>query len=186
MLSSIITNNKKLLQALSLSLALISLLFPLMVLGAYHLVFQNRIYPYVSVTGVDLSGLTINKATEKINKKVAQEQKEEIVFEFKDKSWIFKLSDFNLVYQPEETIKQAYALGKQENLFKNLQTKWQLWQEKKDLPVTIVFEEDLFEKKVATISALLNKPAIPPQIKINQTQVSVEQGLSGQEINEGK
>lgn len=186
MLSSIITNKKKLLQALSLSLALIFLLSPLMVLGAYHLVFQNKIYPHVSVTGIDLSGLTINRAAEKISKKVTQEQKPELAFEFKDKSWVFKLSDFNLVYQPEETINQAYALGRKDNPFKNLQTKWQLWREKKDLPVSISFEEDLFEEKTATIWALLNKPAIPPQIKINQAQVSVEKGLSGQEINQEK
>jgi len=186
MLSSIITNKKKLLQALSLGLALIFLLSPLMVLGAYHLVFQNKIYPHISVTGIDLSSLTINRAEEKISKKVSQEQKPELAFEFKDKSWVFKLSDFNLVYQPEETINQAYTLGRKDGPFKNLQTKWQLWREKKDLPISISFEEDLFEEKVATISALLNKPAIPPQIKINQAQVLVEKGLSGQEINQEK
>lgn len=186
MFSFIITNKRKLLQAGLLTFVLTFLLSCLMVFGIYHLVFQNKIYPYVLITGIRVSGLTQKEALEKIQKKINQEKQDTLIFQFQDKNWSFNLADFAFTYQSVATIKKSYALGRTDNPFKNLQSKWQLWKNPQDLPLEIAFDKNQFGEKTATLSALLDKPAIPPQIKIAQGQILVEKGLPGQALNQEK
>lgn len=182
MLSFIITNKRKLLQAGLLAFSLIFLLSPLVVFGAYHLVFRNKIYPYVKIASKPVSGLTLKEAQARIAKKIAQEQKEEITFEFEDKSWILKLKELRFFYKPEETVEKSFLLGRDASFLENLEARWQLWRHSKNLPLQLSFNQLLFEEKVATLSGLLDKPAIPPQIKISQNQVIVEKGVPGRQL----
>lgn len=181
-----ITNKKKLLQALLYTSIIISLLTPIVIISVHELVFQKRIYPFIKINDLNVSGLLPEKAEKELEKKIRQKEKPAATFSFQDKAWSFLLADFGLSFQPEETIKKAYNFGRGKNILNNLKEKWQLWQKPLQIDLMITFDEEIFKEKVSTMTAVLDKPAVPPQIKLAQGVILMEKGVAGEEINKEK
>lgn len=89
-------------------------LFVVLVFGL-ALVFNTKFYPQTKVAGVEVSSLSPQEAFEKIQAKVIDYQKQEILVACGEKKTKVKVSDFKVDFKVEETLSQLFNLGHPKN-----------------------------------------------------------------------
>lgn len=107
-------------------------------------------------------------------------------FNFEDKSWQIDLENLDLKYLPEETVQRAYLVGRSGNLKNDFLAKWAAWNKKINLGLSFKIDQLELNKHIATISAQIEKPTIPPTIKIVNNKVEIQPGEAGKKLNKPK
>jgi hypothetical protein len=102
--------------------ALISgiVLFFILIIGwtlGYQLLYAGRIFPGVSVAGVDLSGLTPSDAAGKLNQALSYPINGKILFRDGEKAWVVTPAELGMVFDPSASAMTAYGLGRSGGLF---------------------------------------------------------------------
>src|SRR5215203_3333307 len=86
------------------------------VLG-YQLLYAGRIFPGVSVAGVDLSGMSPSDAAVKLNQALSFSTTGKILFRDGEKAWIASPAELGMVFDPSSSAVTAYKLGRSGGLF---------------------------------------------------------------------
>ena len=160
------------------------LLLILLVFSTYHLAYQNKIYPGISILGLNLSNQTQAQAIAELTNYLNKKDFRQIEIKYDNQSWLISFESIKFQPQIETTIKKAYSLGRQGPLIKDLQIKWQVWQQGLDLPVSYSFSENSLRDQIATVSAEIYIPTVEPQIMVSGQGVGIEPGKPGQEVNQ--
>src|SRR5580765_564699 len=66
----------------------------------YQLLYAGRIFPGVSVAGVDLSGLTRDQAALKLNQTLSYPISGKILFKDGEKAWVAATAELGMVFDP--------------------------------------------------------------------------------------
>ncbi|HET9908041.1 MAG TPA: hypothetical protein VFQ23_15425, partial [Anaerolineales bacterium] len=80
------------------------------VLG-YQLIYAGRIFPGVSVAGVDLSGMTPSDAALKLNQSLSYPINGKILFRHGEQVWVATPAQLGMVFDPSSSAVTAYELG---------------------------------------------------------------------------
>ncbi len=152
---------------------------------AFELVFWQKIYLGVKVAGWDLSGLNQVQAEELISQKLAA-IKPEICFKTNEENWCLLGEKINLKFFPQQTVKQAFQVGRQGNFWSNLTTKTKLLKQEANLPLIFDFDQSLLMAQLATPTAGFNQPIIPPLIELEGQAVKITPPKQGQQINKNQ
>lgn len=101
---------------------LLSLFFSFsLVFFLYHLIFAHRIIPGIAVFGVgSLSGLSQTEALAKVSNQVSHLQEKEINFDFNDTKTTLTAQGLGIEFDPVETVRQAYNVGRSGDLAADL------------------------------------------------------------------
>lgn len=171
-------------------------LTPAIIIITYHIVFAKKIYPYVAVNNINLAGKSKNEALEIINNQISHPKDGQplaenikykpLKFKFDDKTWEINPKDLDLKYLPEETFEKAYLVGRSGNFKNNLLAKWTIWKKKVSLGLEFEIDGMGLNEQIASISAQIEKPAIPPTIKIINQKVEIQPGVEGKQLNKPK
>ena len=86
----------------------------------YQLAFAGRIFPGVSVAGVDVSGLSPNDAALKLSQTLSFPITGKILFRAPDKFWVASPAELGLVFDPSASAIAAYRFGRSGGLFSAL------------------------------------------------------------------
>src|SRR5262245_49795049 len=89
------------------------------VLG-YQLMYAGRIFPGVSVAGVDLSGMTPSDAAVKLGQTLSYPINGRILFRDGEKVWVATPAQLGMVFDPSSSAVTAYNLGRKGGLFSAL------------------------------------------------------------------
>ncbi|MFC1711129.1 VanW family protein [Patescibacteria group bacterium] len=177
------------LQVLGIILVLAILAYPLITILSYHFVYKNKIYPNVSVLENDLSAKTKNQALILLNKQIQSQNFEHIEIKYNQQVWKLNLSDYGFKYLPNQTINKAYDFGRENNLKKDVLNKWKVWKQGIQLDLDFYLNNDLLQTNLATISATIDIPAIPPTIEIvylPEKIISINPDVPGKTVNKTK
>lgn len=161
---------------------LIVLLF--LTTGLYHLAYWNKIFPGISVLGLDLSNQTSTQAQTKLASFLANQNFFQIPIRSENRFWSIELGSIGFQPDLETTIEKAYHLGRQGRFSQDLPVKWQSWRQGIDLKLDYSLNESLLRDQIATISAQVYIPAVEPQIKITTKGIEIEPGQPGQEVDQ--
>lgn len=168
-------------------LAIFLLLIPLDATAAYALVFRQKIYPNVHLAGQNLGGLTSTQAQRYLEGLIDQKQPAALTIRGETQSWLVTTASLGVTYDATASVEKAFAVGRNQNWLHNLQTRWQLTQNQASLPATVTFNRILWQETIATISAQVEQPAIPPTIKVEGSgqarQVVIDNGQTGKQVN---
>jgi vancomycin resistance protein YoaR len=162
--------------------ALFILLLGALVAG-YDVVHAGRIYPGVSIAGVNLSGLTPTEAAQLLSQKLTYPEQGRIVFQQGDKIWIAKPTEIGLFLDPESSALAAYRLGRQGNPITRFSSQFLAWFSGENLPPLLVYDQRVAQRYLETIAAQLNQPTIEASLSINGTDVVVHPGQVGRNVN---
>ena len=77
---------------------------------------SNTIINGVHIHGIDVSGLTIDEAKEKISQTLLDKVNNELVLKLNDSSTSISPSDFNVSFDIDETVSSCYSLGRTGNI----------------------------------------------------------------------
>jgi len=150
------------------------IVFILSSLVAVDKIYDRKFYPSVSVTGVNLGGLTIEQAEKIFKAKIGQLNRNGQVFFYQDKYTVvypvtISPADPDLIYELitfrlDKTLEDAYQIGRDKNFLKNLWQKIKLPFINKNLNINFELKEEEIKKILINNFAEFEKPGQNPKI----------------------
>lgn len=149
----------------------------------YQLVYAGRIFPGVSVAGVDLSGLTPSDAAVKLNQALSFSTTGKILFRDGEKAWMASPAQLGMVFDPSSSALTAYRLGRSGGLFGALSGQIRAGGAGVSVPPVIIFDERVAYKYLTEqISSQINQPMMEATLKVEGTNVITQPGQVGREL----
>ncbi len=146
--------------------------------------WENKIYPGVTVQGVDLGGMTKEEAKNKLVETFETVISNKKVFiAIGDKRYELIYSDISPKYNIEETLEQAYRVGKDGGILKRFIT-IKGNNTKNKIPLSFSYDEEklkTYEKKIQSDVAQTAKDAT---LSINGSSITVNPELEGVTVSE--
>ncbi|OGO22428.1 MAG: hypothetical protein A2Y54_09145 [Chloroflexi bacterium RBG_16_51_16] len=84
---------------------------------SYQLLYAGRIFPGVSVAGVELSGLSPAEAAIKLSQTLSYPNTGKVLFRDGEKIWVAAPTELGMVFDPSTSALTAYQLGRKDGLF---------------------------------------------------------------------
>lgn len=158
----------------------------LLVLSTYHLAYRQKIFPGVSLAQIPVGNLSFSQASKLIQKSLPPSS-QTIEFIASNQKFSISCQEIDLQYQIQESVSQAFNVGRQKNIFNNLQQRFTAWNQGINLPLSYQIDQSLLNQKIASIAAEIYVPPVDPSIEIitsNQTkQAIVNPGQPGKELD---
>jgi vancomycin resistance protein YoaR len=168
--------------AFAIGLLLFALLLPL--LPAYfNNKYAGRIYPGVSVGGIDLSGLRPEQAMTLLAQKMDYPERGRVVFTEGANTWIAKPGDVGLYFDFEPSVQTAYQVGRKGSILSRLSNQYQAWRDGIDLTPWLVYDEAKARDYLKAIITQIEKPVIEASLTMDGINVVVNSGQVGQSVD---
>ena len=148
----------------------------------YQLVYAGRIFPGVSVAGVDLSGMSPSNAAIKLNEALSFSTTGKILFRDGEKAWVASPAELGMVFDPSSSAVTAYKLGRSGGLFGALSGQIRAGGAGVSVPPVIVFDQRIAYNYLTQISTQVNQPLTEASLKIEGTNVVTQSGQVGREL----
>lgn len=170
------------------------LAFPFILLAlipiCFELAYWEKIYPGVTIAQIPMGNKSKREVRAILTTTTGQKRPTQLTFIWDSQSWQINLDELKFTHQPEKTIKKAFDLGRNQDLVQNWQTRYELWRHSQNLGLDYILDQAALEEKIATVSAAVFVPAIPPAIDISpglpgqRATISVNPGKEGQQIEQ--
>ncbi len=141
--------------------------------------YQQRIYPNVSILGVNVGGLQPAEAEATITEHFRAFTDAPVILNFEGRSWRVSGNDLGLVMGVHDSVQQAYKIGRTRDMMSNVQTIWQTLQQSVAVPVVIVVDEAKAQASVARLASIVDAPAHDPKLHMEGTTLVVKDGKPG-------
>ena len=151
------------------------------VLG-YQLMYAGRIFPGVSVAGVDLSGMTPSDAAVKLNQTLSYPINGKILFRYGEKAWVATPAQLGMVFDPSSSAVTAYELGRRGGLFGALAGQIRAGGAGANVPPVIIFDQRVAFQYLSQISSQINQPMTEASLRLEGTNVVTQPGQVGREL----
>jgi vancomycin resistance protein YoaR len=173
---------KQILAALAGGFALFLIIALTWTLG-YQLIYAGRIFPGVSVAGVELSGLTRDEAVLKLSQTLSYSNTGKILFRAADKTWVASPAELGMVFDPSASALAAYEVGRSGGLFGALTGQTRARGLGSDAAPVIIFDQRVAYNYLQNIAAQVDLPVIEASLKLDGTNVLALPGQVGRLIN---
>ena len=162
----------------------ITLFFAIVIIWTlgYQLVYAGRIFPGVSVAGVDLSGMSPSDAAVRLNQALSFSTTGKILFRDGEKAWVAAPAELGMVFDPSTSAVTAYKLGRSGGLFGALSGQIRAGGAGVSVPPVIVFDERVAHHYLTQISTQVNQPLMEASLKLEGTNVVTQPGQVGREL----
>jgi len=151
--------------------------------GGYQLLFSGRIFPGISMAGVDLSSLTLEQASAALSQRLTYPTVGRVVFRDGNQVWVATPAELGMVFDAGSSIQRAYGLGRQDGLFTSLAGQLNAWQGGLDLAPVILFDERVAHGYLQNIAVQINQPIVETDLHLNGTEVVYTPGRTGRLLN---
>ncbi len=161
----------------------------LFVLGAalwvfgYQLWYSGRIFPGVSMAGVDLSGLPVAQASARLEQALTYPQSGKIVLRDGEKVWVATPAELGVGLDAASSAQQAYRLGRSGGLFGSLEDQLQSWQRGVDVSPVLLFDQRVAYAYLQKIAVEIDRPVVEARLEVEGTNVVAEPGQIGRVLN---
>ncbi len=154
-----------------------------LITGGYQLLYAGRVFPGISMAGVDLTNMTPEQATADLSQRLTYPTSGQVVFRDGDRVWVATPAELGMVFDAGTSIQSAYNVGRQGGLFTDLAGQLNAWQGGLDLKPVIVFDERVAHGYLQNIAAQIGQPMIETDLHLNGAEVVYTQGQTGRLIN---
>jgi len=148
----------------------------------YQLIYAGRIFPGISVAGVDLSGLTPADAALKLNQTLSYPVSGKILFRDGEKAWVASPAQLGMVFDPTASAMSAYRLGRSGGLFGALSGQVQARANGAYVQPVIVFDQRVAYQYLGQISQQVDQPMREAGLSLEGTNVVAAPGQIGREL----
>src|SRR5215510_790553 len=151
-----------------------SILFIIIIIAwtlGYQLVYAGRIFPGVSVAGVDLSGLTRDEAAVKLNQTLSYPITGKVLFRAQEKAWVASPAELGMVFDPTSSAGAAYGVGRSGGLFGALSGQIRAKGPGMQVPPVVIFDQRVAVQYLNQIATQVNQPVVEANLSLNGTEV---------------
>ena len=169
--------------AAAVGLAIAILLAVVGFLG-FQMLHINQIYPGVSVGGVELGGMTQSKAAAVLSTELTYTDAGRIVLTDQNNTWAASPGQMGLFLDPQTSAKQAYQIGRSGTLSQRLTDQLNSLRKGYEIAPSFIFDQRLAFQYLSTLASdYINRPVIEPRLSIEGTDVIIQPGQSGRELD---
>ncbi|MGE5464623.1 MAG: VanW family protein, partial [Syntrophothermus sp.] len=151
------------------------------VLG-YQLVYAGRIFPGVSVAGVDVSGMTPTDAAVKLNQALSYPMNGKVMLRYGENTWVASPAELGMVFDPSTSARTAYRLGRSGGLFGALSGQLRAAGMGAKVAPVIIFDQRVASYYLNQLSSQINQPMKDGGLNIQGTNVVATPGQVGREL----
>ena len=148
----------------------------------YQLLYAGRIFPGVTVAGVDLSGLKPPDAAVKLSQALSYPISGKVLFRDGEKAWVASPAELGMVFDPTASAMTAYRTGRRGGLFGALSGQIQAAGSGVQIPPVIVFDQRVAYHYLDQIGTQINQPVKEASLILNGTDVVAQAGQVGREL----
>ena len=150
----------------------------------FQLLYAGRIFPGVSVAGVDVSGLSRDEAAVKLQQTLSYPITGKILFRDAnaEKAWVASPAELGMVFDPSASAGAAYRVGRSSGLFGALSGQIRAGGSGVQVPPVIVFDQRVAFRYLSQIATQVNQPMTEASLSLNGTEVVAQPGQVGREL----
>lgn len=150
---------------------------------SYQLIYAGRIFPGISVAGVDLSGLSRNDAVLKLSQTLSYSNTGKILFRAAEKTWVASPADLGMVFDPSASAIAAYQVGRSGGLFGALGGQVIARGFGSDVAPVIIFDQRVAYNYLQNVAVQVDQPVVEASLRLDGTNVVALPGQVGRLIN---
>ncbi|MBI5824779.1 MAG: VanW family protein [Chloroflexi bacterium] len=173
---------KQTLVALAAGFVIFSAIVIMWTLG-YQLAFAGRIFPGVSVAGVDLSGLAPDDAALKLSQTLSYPITGKVLFRDADKIWLASPVELGMVFDPSASAFAAYDFGRKGGLFAALSGQVSARGLGADVAPVVIFDQRVAYAYLQNIGGQVNQSVVEASLGVEGTNVVSQPGQLGRALN---
>ncbi len=148
-----------------------------------QLLYAGRIFPGVSVAGVDVSGMSPDEAALKLNQTLSYPITGKVVFRDGDKLWVASPVQLGMVFDPSASARAAFRVGRGGGPFSALVGQVQARGSGVDVGPVIIFDQRLAYTFLQSIAAETDQPVKEAGLTVQGTDVVATPGQTGRTLN---
>jgi vancomycin resistance protein YoaR len=148
----------------------------------YQLLYAGRIFPGVTVAGVDLSGMKPSDAAVKLSQALSYPINGKILFRDGEKAWVASPAELGMVFDPSASARTAYRLGRSGGLFGALSGQVRAAGVGVQVAPVIIFDQRLAYYYLNQIASQINQPMAEASLALNGTEIVAQPGQVGREL----
>ncbi len=162
---------------------LVPILAVLLLIARFEWQYRDRIYPGIQALGLDLSGLTPEKAKAELQVAAAQYDLPPLAIRYGDQVWPLQTAELGVQVDVNEVVAASFARGRNQDPLTNLQVQWQtFWQGVQQTP-RLSAKPGAVTAAVAARTVPLNRPATEPRLTLSDLQVVISASRPGQVVD---
>jgi len=172
----------QILWSIPISLALFGLAV-VIALIAFEVVYADRVYPGIYVLDENLSGLSMNEASQRLSEALPYTYEGKVTLAYEDKVWEARPIDLGYLVDPTFSAQQAYDAGRRGWLTANMAEKVRAWFSGLQLSPVVYYDERIAQVFLQSIAAEINQPVQEASLALENAQVVVKNGQIGKEVD---
>lgn len=149
----------------------------------FQLMYAGRIFPGVSVAGVDLSGLTPSDAALKLNQALSYPYTGKIVLRDGIRVWVVTPAQMGMAFDASSTAQVAYRLGRSDGLFTSLDGQLRARSSGVEVSPVILFDQRVAHQYLQALSVEINQPLMEASLKVEGTEILAIPGQMGRALD---
>ncbi|HLE50644.1 MAG TPA: VanW family protein [Anaerolineales bacterium] len=149
----------------------------------FNMYYAGRVYPGVTVAGVDLSGLRPEEAATVIEARLDYPARGRILLRDGENMWLATPNQVGFYLDPQATALSAYRLGRGGNPLARLLAQFESWYLGASLPPLYVFDERAAQNFLTGIAAQNDIPTVDASLTVEGTNVVVRPGQVGRTVD---
>ena len=151
--------------------------------AGFQLVYMGRIFPGVSMSGLDLGGLTTVEAAEKISANVSFPLSGNIIIQYGDRNWHANPAELGLFMDLQGSAENAFRLGRSGSLAQRLAEQVGALYYQRSASLDLIQDERITYGFINKIAMDIDDPAREATITVQGTDVIVTDGHVGRKVD---
>lgn len=139
----------------------------------------RRIYPNISVRGVEVGGLTIEQARRAIEQAYSEFLYSPVEIHYADKVWRPSAEELGVSLLADQALAEAFALGREDTRANNFRRAAAVWQQGFDLPLGVAVDQTAMQRYLLSIAAEVERPPADADLRLEGARVVVSPEVWG-------
>jgi len=149
----------------------------------YQLLYAGRIFPGISVAGVDLSGLRPDAAAVRLSQTLSYPISGKVLLRDGDHVWAASPAQLGMVFDASTSAENAYGIGRSGGLFAALAGQVRGGGFGFDIAPVIIFDQRVAFQYLQGLAAQIDQPVVEAGLQIEGANVSVRPAQEGRTLN---
>jgi vancomycin resistance protein YoaR len=164
--------------ALAVGIALFLMLMSAWTAG-YQLFYAGRIFPGVSVAGVDISGMRPADAAVKLSQTLSYPYSGRVLLTDNGQMWVATPAELGMVFDASASAQSAFQIGRGGGLFGSLSAQIGARRHGIDISPVIVLDERVAYSYLQNIAGEIDQPMVEASLSLQGTNVVANPGQVG-------
>jgi vancomycin resistance protein YoaR len=153
------------------------------VFAGFQVIYAGRIFPGVTVAGIEVGGLSQSSAAARISDKLSYPQTGKILLQSTVRTWSFSPVGLGLFLDPEASARKALEIGRSGSLPQRIEEQFQTTFSGRPVAPNLVLDERMAQKQISVIAEQIDQPVSEPSLTLHGTEVVINPGQTGRTVD---